>query len=282
MHVEMTIHIKIDSEIKTKSFYPLFPIYFSFVHKLLISHYMPHKKSKLLNRISRIFNHKEDIVSQSKQNLTFTKKEALVASLYSNNSSMPVLLQRAPSSKLLIEDDLLNSMCSTLGHSSSCSDYYEINKHQNRQSWFTTISKLKTSKTSNKNKRNSNGSWYIAEQQQQQQQRIEIPDQQQKEQGVMIVDEEEVKRLQVGSPLSIASSINSTKRNNKHHLTSSSSFWLPIEQGNTSTARTSIDSQRPKNLTTAEQPESKCIMLAENVKNILGDAIFLADIELDI
>lgn len=249
---------------------------------------MPHNKSKLLNRISRIFNHKEDVVPQSSQNLTYyTKKEALKDSLYNNNSSMPVLLQRAPSSKLLIEDDLLNSMCATLEHSSNMSDFHEIKKHKNCQSWFATISKLKTFKTSNKYKRKSNECWFIAEKQQQQQQQqqrqqmIEIPDQQ-KEQGVITVDEVEVKRLQVGSPLSIASSINSTKRNNTYHLSSSSSFWLPIEQDSTSTTRTSIDSQRPKNLTMVEQPESKCINLAENVKNILGDTIFLADIELEI
>lgn len=216
---------------------------------------------KILHRISRIFNHKDNYSAS-----VVEEPFIIPTTTIHNNSSLPILLQRAPSSKLLIDDYL---DISTIEYSSSYNNLHQEGLKENRQSWFTSISKLKTLKRSSNRKRKSTECWFVT------QGAIEIPDQQQ--QGV-----QQDEKLLSSSPLSVTSSLCST--NNRHHLSSSSSSWLPIENGNTSTARTSIDSQVLKNLVVI-QPQRKqasCISLAENVKHILGDAIFLADQELDI
>ncbi|KAG2228619.1 hypothetical protein BDF21DRAFT_415090 [Thamnidium elegans] len=213
---------------------------------------------KILRRISRIFNHKDDI------NIADTQTEPATTVHY--NNSVPVLLQRAPSSKLLI-DDFMD--VSTIDYHYSDIQQEESFMKAQRQSWFSSISRLKTLKKNSNKKRKSSECWFVT----QQQGELEIPDQQ-----------------QGASPLSIASSVCST-HNNRHHLSSSSaSSWLPIEEDddNTSTARTSLDSQVIKSdyFLVAQPPpppkQASCISLAENVKHILGDAIYLADQELDI
>lgn len=216
---------------------------------------------KILHRISRIFNHKDN-----DSTLTIEEPCFIPAATKHNNSSLPILLQRAPSSKLLIDDHL---DISTIEYSNSYNNLHQESLKENRQSWFTTISRLKTLKRSSHRKRKSTECWFVT------QGPIEIPDQQQ--QGAQPEE-----KLLGSSPLSITSSLCSA--NNRHHLSSSSSSWLPIESDTTSTARTSIDSQVVKSLVVI-QPQRKqasCISLAENVKHILGDAIFIADQELDI
>ncbi|KAI7892880.1 uncharacterized protein EV154DRAFT_479787 [Mucor mucedo] len=216
---------------------------------------------KILHRISRIFNHKDNETNP------IVKEPCIVpTTTIHNNSSLPILLQRAPSSKLLIDDYL---DVSTIEYSSSYNNLHQQSLKENRQSWLTSITRLKTLKRSSHRKRKSTECWFVT------QGEIEIPDQQQ--QGVRLEEE-----LLGSSPLSVTSSLCSA--NNRHHLSSSSSSWLPIESDSASTARTSIDSQTVKSLvvTQPQLKQASCISLAENVKHILGDAIFIADQELDI
>ncbi|KAI9265669.1 hypothetical protein EDC94DRAFT_657972 [Helicostylum pulchrum] len=237
---------------------------------------------KILHRISRIFNNKEDgtvaadasAYASSASDAATTPTEPVTTVQY--NSSVPVLLQRAPSSKLLIDDDFMD--VSTIDYS-----YNDIRQEEpfikiQRHSWFSSISRLKTLKKSSNKKRKSSECWFVT----QQQGEVEIRDHHQlQQQGTSST-----------SPLSIASSVCSTNNNRHHHLSSSSSSsstsWLPIEEDddNTSTARTSLDSQVIKSnyLLVAQPPpkQASCISLAENVKHILGDAIYLADQELDV
>ncbi|KAI9351018.1 hypothetical protein BD770DRAFT_155806 [Pilaira anomala] len=245
---------------------------------------------KILHRISRIFNPKESITAIEPDPDVITTAHIT-----------PITLQRAPSSKLLIDDYM----------DISIDYYYHEPKEQikpivivesykrsdpHRQSWMANLSKLKSLKKSSSNKKlkRSNDCWFN---QRQVGEMIEIPDhhheQQQQQQGVS------------ESPLSLASSLCSNQIN-PLSSSSSSSSWLPIEEeDNISTARTSLDSRLIKIIdfsSIQEQPRpiaaaaaaaaakqqqkqisaSSKMNLAENVKQILGDAIFLADQELDI
>lgn len=288
---------------------------------------MPGKPSHLLNRISRIFNHKNAAISQTTLSVVTLSTESSSTD-YDNdssfthyNSSLHILLQRAPSSKLLVEDDI---DISAIEYSYSCSDihtaalttaddefsnsnYNNTNKAHNnyRQSWVSTLSKL-TPLNNNRRKstikRKSNKCWFIPQsplQQEQLQQQgssfysTETSDQQQQpnkikesKKQVVVVD-----RHILYSPLSITSSLNSsaTTTATRSDTARFSSFCLPItendDSSSPSTARTSIDSQlfvlgKEKENSVAKKKST--FNLAGNVQNILGDAILLADQELDI
>lgn len=224
---------------------------------------------KILHRISRIFNHKEDATTAAATDAASIEPATTVY----YNSSAPVLLQRAPSSKLLIDDFMDVSTLDCSYNDVHQEPFIKIQRH----SWFSSISRLKTLKKSSNKKRERSECWFVT----QQQGEVEIPDQ----------------HLQKGtsstSPVSIASSVCSTNNNSRHHpissSSSSSSSWLPIEEDddNTSTVRTSLESKVIKSdyLLVAQSPsptQASCISLAENVKHILGDAIYLADQELDV
>lgn len=234
---------------------------------------------KILHRISRIFNPKEGITAIEPDPNVITSAHIT-----------PITLQRAPSSKLLIDDYMDISIDYNY-------NYYHEPKEQvepivivesykrsdpHRQSWMANLSKLKSLKKSSSNKKlkRSNDCWFN---QRQVGEMIEIPDHHhEQQQGVS------------ESPLSLASSLCSNQINPLS--SSSSSSWLPIEEDNISTARTSLDSrlikidfsfiqEQPLPIATEQQKQistSSKLNLAENVKQILGDAIFLADQELDI
>lgn len=249
-----------------------------------------HKSHKMFHRLSRIFHH-----TKEEDSVTIEQEKPSLPTYYNNNTSLPILLQRAPSSKLLIDDDSMD--VSRIEYSHSYSDIHEeVHQFPKRQSWFTTI-RTKTLKGKKSSKRLSHECWFIHPQQQEEGglsssiiEQQQIPDLPQKKEGEgviisnnSIIIEEEIKRMEIPSPLSFTSSIHSSSTqhyntNNRHHLSSSSSFWLTIEENDgLSTARTSIDSSHIKEL-----PKSSSIHLAEHVKNILGDAILLADQELNI
>ena len=230
-------------------------------------------RTTLLHKISRIFQHSPK--SEVANTITIVKKPSQQTFTTLNTTKLlPVALQRAPSSKLLIDEEDLSSLDfnnSTISYATT-TPKPKARKSQNKQAWLSN--KFATLKRNSSKKYKNFTSSSISEKSECHfvsqlgpfPSVVEIPDRQQS------MKEEGVNRTYTHRPLSIETS--NSMQYSSSRLKSSSSFWLPPTT-NCSTARTSIDfDQSTKHIS--------CISLGDNVKSILGNAILEADQDMDI